>query len=425
MSLEEDLKEFYSMAGPTIFDQRYVPNIKPNVGLLQNDPLNDNYSRFLTVQEAYKRVNNSCFLLSKFVKFYNLKFPETKKLCPERIYNVFKPSYALNENKPENNLVYNESVKNGEGRIKGYGNRGLNSADFPNSGVSMENLGDGRNIVIVGGGPIGLYMAGLIKMCDPELQVILIEKRVSPDRLRKLERKEPLLLATTQITGRCVDYIEELLRSMCPVLKDAMITIKKKIISQKPKKTDTVSTLSLLDHVLDTNSAWVNVNYLEYKLASFAQSIGVVIFHDHKMDSLEYLEKNYINEDTMIVFDATGGRLVKSANINSRFPVTRRNTRKRPEHSFRNNKSTGAEAGGGGAAAGGGGAAAAPAQNKFSFNVKEGYLTPEQAITRLPSGCLYAAIGDTYLRVDYKQGRNVLFGANICFCIALIILQHL
>ena len=74
MSLEEDLKEFYSMAGPTIFDQRYVPNIKPNVGLLQNDPLNDNYSRFLTVQEAYKRVNNSCFLLSKFVKFYNLKF---------------------------------------------------------------------------------------------------------------------------------------------------------------------------------------------------------------------------------------------------------------------------------------------------------------------------------------------------------------
>ena len=120
----------------------------------------------------------------------------------------------------------------------------------------------------------------------------------------------------------------------------------------------------------------------------------------------------------MVVFDATGGRLVRSANINSHFKVTRRNTlRKRPEHSFRQNNSAG------GAAAGGGGAA--QANEPFSFNVKEGYLTPDHAVKRLPSGCLYAAIGDTFMRVDYKQGRNFLFGANLCFCLALIILQHL
>jgi len=426
MSLEDDLREFYSMAGPTLFDQRYVPNIKATPGLQENDPMTNDYSRYLTVQESSKRMNNSCFLLSRFVKFYNQRFPETKKLCPSRIYKVFKPSYSLDENKPENKVAYNNSVKSGFGRIEGFGNKGLNITNFPNSGVSLNNLDTNvKNIIIVGGGPVGLYMAGLIKMCDPELEVILIEKRVSADKRRKLERKEPLLLRTTQINGKCIDYIEELLRSICPVLKENMIRIHEKLISQKPYKIDKVSTLSLLEHIIELGSSWININYLEYKLAHFAQSIGVIVFHDNKAINIEYIEKTYINGNTMVVFDATGGRLVRSANINSHFKVTRRNTlRKRPEHSFRQNNSTGGNSEGGGAAAGGGGAAA-QANQPFSFNVKEGYLTPDHAVKRLPSGCLYAAIGDTFMRIDYKQGRNFLFGANVCFCVALIILQHL
>jgi hypothetical protein len=173
---------------------------------------------------------------------------------------------------------------------------------------------------------------------------------------------------------------------------------------------DSIPRISFLEHALEIGDSWININYLEYKLAQFAQSVGVIVFHDEKITSIEYLEQTYINPNTLIVFDATGGRLVRSANINSRFPTTRRNTRKtRPEQSFRSN----APAGSGGTTSNNG------------FNVKEGYLRPEQAVRRLSSGCLYAAIGDTYMRVDYKEGRNVLYGTSVCFCIALILLQHL
>lgn len=382
MSLETDLTEFFSMAGPTLFDQITAPNYS---AVSNNGP----------IKQSAKRKNNACFLLTQFAKFYNRKFPETKKRCPSRLYQLYRPTYALNENKPENGLIYDESVKDGYGRIKGFGDRGLNSAEFPNSGVSLEDLDPTvKNIVIVGGGPVGLYMAGLIKMCDPELEVIIIEKRVS-ERTRKLERKEPIMLNLTKISGGCVNYMDELLRGLCPVLHKNMI-----------KFDSTVPKLSFLEHALEIGNSWININYLEYKLAQFAQSVGVIVFHDEKMTSIEYLQQTYVNPNTLIVFDATGGRLVRSANINYRFPITRRNTLKtRPEQSFRSNSPGGTR--------------------NTGFNVKEGYLRPDQAVIRLSSGCLYAAIGDTYMRVDYKEGRNVLYGASVCFCIALILLQHL
>jgi hypothetical protein len=398
MSLETDLTEFFSMAGPILFDQFTVPNYRP---LVNNVP----------EKQSVKRRNNVCFLIAQFAKFYNRKFPQTKKLCPSRLYQLYTPTYALNENKPENRVVCDESVKDGEGRLRGFGDKGLNLEEFPNSGESIEDLDPTvKNIVIVGGGPVGLYMAGLIKMCDPELEVIVIEKRVQPIQhtLRKLERKEPIMLNNTKIRGICVNYMDELLRGLCPVLHKNMIKINSVVYPTNLHTRHHVPTLSLLEHALEIGSSWININYLEYRLAKFAQSVGVIIFHDEKMTSIEYLEQTYINPNTLIVFDATGGRLVRSANINSRFPITRRNTRKsRPEQSFRSNS------------AGGG------TRSNNGFNVKEGYLTPEQAVHRLPSGCLYAAIGDTYMRVDYKEGRNVLYGTSICFCIALILLQHL
>ena len=360
-----------------------------------------------------KRQENIALFFSEFCKFYKDTYITLKPVCVSEMSAPAnaRVSYVL----PEGEEYKPARMKTGDG-----GNlRGsdwialtvgpLRSLEFPNSRVNSRpfNTVRGDNILIIGAGPVGSYLAGLVKLCAPHLEVNLLENRSSDTRLRKLERITTTNLESIIVQNDffAVDQINDLLIKVCPVLESLLIQFNES--TRKPY-------LNILNNIFHGESVkTITINYLEFLLGRFAQECGVIIYHDNKATSLEYIESQYVNEKTKYVFDGTGGRLLSNSNINARFPVVRKHlgrtlynehTRRRPEnieHVQRPNKG-----------------------DYYWFSVREGYLTPDQAIFRR-GPYIYAAIGDSFMKTDFTNSKAVAFGASMSIAVVLVILREL
>lgn len=273
----------------------------------------------------------------------------------------------------------------------------LNIYPFVNRNRAPHVSDRSHSIVVVGGGPVGLYMAGIVKTCAPDIEVHLVENRVT-DRTRYLTRKQVITLGRTKITDflSAVTAMGELLDATCPILKKLLFTTKAE--TGEP-------IINLLYHVYKgTNS--VTIQYIEYILAKYAESKGVHIHHDSSMATIEDIEGSYINEHTLAVVDATGGRLLRAENRTSRFSLSRTAKLQYVEQLTLLEER------------------AANAVPISTFPVYEGYLTPEQSAHKR-NHYLYIAIGDTFLKTDFMHGAAIPFGAAISIAIVLVLLREL
>lgn len=350
------LREFYKLAGDTLF---------PGNMAIKNTNI------------VINRKDNISLFFSKFYDFYNTMYPVIRPICGTEIQeNSTAPiSYRLNKNITRNTYL--------------------------NSGKTFSQEA-GDNIIIVGAGPIGLYLAGILKACAPHLEVNIIEKRASEDKQRALTRTGKLVLRSAYVYNKysALDKMNELFSKACPILQELLIGI-----DPDSKK----ASLILLNNIrsdifklMPSHEKMYGINQLELLLGNFAQRYGVNIYHDNSIDTLEVIESKYVNKNTKYLIDATGGRLMRNPNINGRFHNTRVVEGKYEE--VLNRK--------------------AQAGTVGPYIVKEGYLRPDQAVYER-NGYIYATIGETFIKVDYQESKSVCFGAAMSLGLVLIILREL
>jgi hypothetical protein len=331
------------------------------------------------------RKNALPIFFSNFYEFFNGLYPVPKKICGAAPEGYLQPSYDIPNNSGE---FFKE--------LEAFTIKNLNTFTFRNSGVKFSKK-SGPNILIVGAGPVGLYLAGILKMCAPHLDVNLLEVRVA-DGERTLSRNKRIEVMMSKMPNNlfAVYKMSELLLNFCPTLLNLFMSISTK--TDKP-------ILNLLGHVY-TEHKWVAINFLEYKLAKFAQEQGVVIYHDSAASAgRQYIEEHYMNSKTLIMFDSTGGKLVKHP---AQFSVVRADQGKSRLLKSRLLESYDVPEG---------------EAESASFDVYEGYLRPEQAIHRL-YGYTYIAIGDSFMKTDYRGGAAVSYGAALSVAAVLVILRE-
>jgi hypothetical protein len=360
------LQVFYDIAAKSLFPSKLV--------VLKDDNVKIN------------RKNNISFFFSNFYSFYTHIYPVIKPICVSEMNNSSRGpvSYTINANTRLNikeDLIHRRTYSNSDK-------------------VFAQDGGD--NILIVGAGPIGLYLAGLLKICAPHIEINIIEKRVSDDKQRALTRIGKLVLRSAYVynTFYALDKMNELFSKACPILQELLIGI-----DPESKNASLILLNNIRSEIFTLTSGTeqtYSINRVELLLANFAQRCGVNIYHDNKINSIEYIESNYVNKNTKYVFDATGGRLIKSREINAQFHNTRTVPRNFDE--ILNRKREEGIVG--------------------DFIVKEGYLTPEQAVYRR-NGYIYAAIGETFIKTDYKESKSIVFGAAMSIGLVLLVLREL
>jgi hypothetical protein len=160
------------------------------------------------------------------------------------------------------------------------------------------------NVLIVGGGPVGLYMGIVLKLFNPELIVHVLETRVQydywkGDYIRKLNRPGSFQLRLNVNDGEFskindIDTAFNKNLTKNNLIKDNNLYIIPEIIIDKIK-----------ENAFSPSTNRYEAKIVESILARYAQSIGVSILH-----SIQSFDK-YVNSDTTMIFDATGGRLFK------------------------------------------------------------------------------------------------------------------
>jgi hypothetical protein len=207
----------------------------------------------------------------------------------------------------------------------------------------------------------------------PSLTVNVVEKRATESGHRSLARDKELYIPSAFISrtrvfptwpdpGPDVAVIEEALTRLCPSLASLL------------RVEGGFHLLGFLPSYAPTRRD-IRINRLELELAKVAQKKGVRIYHDNGITDLASIESRYTNEYTLVVFDATGGRLipVEFPKINTYTPPAvvpdkKLNTEHRTER---------------------------------VVPIYEGHLDPRSALRVLASS-LYAPIGDTFMKVDFR-----------------------
>jgi hypothetical protein len=155
------------------------------------------------------------------------------------------------------------------------------------------------NVLVIGGGPIGLFNAIILKTYMPELDIKIIEKRQINGK-RKLEReqiiKTGLYLSTTN-----TEYLNN-----------------KQFFSNLRLDYDNIHYDNIhADNgfILIPKKYWkypffninISLNMLEFKLSNIAEEIGISIVQSSIEDTTFLISQ--ITDKTLAIFDATGGRL--------------------------------------------------------------------------------------------------------------------
>jgi hypothetical protein len=178
-----------------------------------------------------------------------------------------------------------------------------NKVEYPGN-TKDERKNDKKNVIIIGGGPAGLYMGIILKLMAPELEVHILEMRIEKGtNNRIMSRGESTLTVYTKLQNRT--------KTLPPRFK---INVEKYDINNSKINLYTDDFYFLIPTQIKNpddeedpddgiNGKKLSVNQLEYVLANYAQQIGVLIFH-----TTESYDK-YVNQNTIGIFDATGGRL--------------------------------------------------------------------------------------------------------------------
>ena len=153
-----------------------------------------------------------------------------------------------------------------------------------------------KNVIIVGAGPTGTYMGIILKLMAPDLEVYILEKRIKiGTNEREMTRGENTINVKTTIDVASFTNFNELIEKYD--IDDA------KFISTTKKDNFNLIPIDIVFDYKKKNSNALSINKLEYALANYAQTIGVLLFHTN--DSYE----KHVNSETIGIFDATGGRL--------------------------------------------------------------------------------------------------------------------
>jgi len=409
------LQEVYKIAGDSLFSSRILPINYSNVTRNQNyisrmteritsqalvtrkKLTNENYNSAIkkgmemSVKDAATKLSrdkNISIFLKNFINFYTSEYKEIRSVCVDEEILSNSVSYSL----PNSNEFKAQSHATGNRSMKAFTVPGLKDIPFKNNGIPFNKSMD-KNVLIIGAGPIGLYMAGLLKCCSPSLNVNVVEPRVSTDKIRHLTRTSAILTKHCKIDNvyLSINKLTDFFHKVCPLLQTLLF------------KDDSKPTIHLLNHVfknIDMDS--IAIGYLEFLLANFAQKCGVIIYHDPELGSLEKIEEAYTNTNTRFVFDATGGRLIPVDP--ARFPVIGTSSIRvgnEIRHRLQLEGTTGK-----------------------NFNIKEGFLKPDEAVFKR-NNYIYLAIGDTFMKTDYRQSRAISFGSSISLALILVILREL
>ena len=247
------------------------------------------------------------------------------------------------------------------------------------------------NVCIVGAGPVGLYMAVLLKHLMPSLTVNIVEKRATESGHRSLARDKEVYIPSAFISrtrifptwpdpAADVAVIEEALPRLCEPLA-SLLSVE-----------GGFHLLAFLPGYTQTKKE-IRINRLELELAKVAQAKGVRIYHDNGITDLASIESRYTNEHTLIVFDATGGRLIPISfpKIDTYIPSTVVAAKKlNIEH-----------------------------RTERVVPIYEGHLDPGASIRRLAKS-LYVPIGDTFMKVDFRGASpGTVNGMVLCVGMAL------
>jgi hypothetical protein len=178
----------------------------------------------------------------------------------------------------------------------------IENIEFEGNPLPAEGIPHEDNILIVGGGPNGLYMAYLLKAALqsdkwPNLHINVLEIRVNEAGRRKMTRTQEITLATdvlteadilSQIKGISDDLYEEFSDYRGPNVTDVLdLAQPLKINSEMFKKFSRGGHERFMTHRV------YRTNVLEYELANLVQSLGVNIYHDATMRRPEDIIAKY------------------------------------------------------------------------------------------------------------------------------------
>jgi hypothetical protein len=168
------------------------------------------------------------------------------------------------------------------------------------------------NFIIIGGGPVGLYMSILLKLLlSHKVNVYVLESR-HIDGKRELTRCQIITLnkfiSTMQFLNMDFGFDTVLFQKF---IENIPIHLHQYFV-YNPHETPEFSFIRFLYDTMDAEIVinermnTLPLNILEYKLANYAQKIGVNIIHTEPITFTNL--DNYVNEQTKVVFDATGGK---------------------------------------------------------------------------------------------------------------------
>lgn len=177
-----------------------------------------------------------------------------------------------------------------------YENRPSAEEKYKGNDVSSEII---QNVIIIGAGPNGLYMAISLKKMAPDLQVVVLENRIDEQGLRSLERTRGIYLKT-DFDINYSGWTEGLKRTNL---------VKPEVDYYMRHEWDLFNIGSENDGnfiykgIFEKKYSELPIHIVEYNLAKYAQSIGILIYHTR------FPYPHFANEKTIGIFDATGGRL--------------------------------------------------------------------------------------------------------------------
>jgi len=234
-----------------------------------------------------------------------------------------------------------------------------------------------KNIVIIGGSINGLYMSILLKLFIPDLEVIIVtDKKYSETLIRKQRIR---LASASPITtlkpdeNTFLDTVRENFKIAPNIFENFLKSTPS--FSLIP---DVIKECFNFFGISENDSTPINV--IEYCFANYTQELGNYILFKEKEESID----EYITDETIMMFDATGGRLGEIMSYNWTNAVNRY-TLEEPYH-------------------------------------RKGYN--ETPIAKFKEK-LCLAIGDSLYQGSTQDGKSVVISFCICFTLSLVLSEIL
>jgi len=270
--------------------------------------------------------------------------------------------------------------------------------NFEGNNVMKTNL-DTPNVLILGGGPAGLYAAILLKTAIPTLNVLVLENRVSKltnassgttKLVRKLDRGRFFLFETANLIRTSADGEDDLFDRMYHKLKTSNLG---DLFILSPTHID------LFKNLLKTDAyPRLKISFAEYLLAAHAQSIGVKIHHvlydeggaKNSATVEAYLRENFLNHNLLAIFDATGGRIYDN---------------------FKDIKSRAI--------------GAIPKGETERIPIYESAVNPDIAVRVFPGTTIpFIGIGDSIVRANYVYGNGLAINGSIILFYTILFFEY-